>query len=122
MRGRKDFDIESDPPPDLAVEVDITSSSLNRMGIYASLGVPEVWRYDGETLTIYQLQLDETYVIHDRSLALPELPPEVVMQFLRLSDEQDETYLASRLRAWVRKQMRSTRKSASSRKKRPRKQ
>src|SRR5262245_35011499 len=56
MRGRKDFDAERDPPPDLAVEIDITSSSLPRMSIYATLGVPEVWRFDGTTLTINLLR------------------------------------------------------------------
>src|SRR5262245_709157 len=44
MRGKKHFDIHTDPPPDLAIEVDITSSSLDRMSIYATLGVAEVWR------------------------------------------------------------------------------
>lgn len=39
------------PPPDLAVEVDITVSSVPRQPIYAALGVPEVWRYDGRAVT-----------------------------------------------------------------------
>jgi Uma2 family endonuclease len=56
MRCRKEFDPESDPPPDLAIEVDITSSSLNRMSIYATLGVPEVWRFDGAQLSIHLLR------------------------------------------------------------------
>src|SRR5205807_6103105 len=93
MQSRKDFDLERDPPPDLAVEVDITSSSLDRMGIYASLGVPEVWRFDGEMLTVHLLQAEETYAPSERSRALPELPPDEVRRFLRLIDEQDETSL-----------------------------
>src|SRR5260370_39130270 len=52
MRSRKEFDPDTDPPPDLAIEVDITSSSLDRMSIYADLGVPQVWRFDGDTLTM----------------------------------------------------------------------
>ena len=47
VRDREVLDLDVDPPPDLAIEVDITSSSLNRMEIYAELRVPEVWRYDG---------------------------------------------------------------------------
>ena len=44
MAGRRRLDLRVDPPPDLAIEVDVTSSSLNRLAIYAALGVPEVWR------------------------------------------------------------------------------
>jgi Uma2 family endonuclease len=47
--GKKSLDISFDPPPDLAIETDISSSSIPRMPIYATLGVPEVWRYDGES-------------------------------------------------------------------------
>src|SRR5262249_45118647 len=53
MRGKKDLDLEADPPPDLAVEIDITSSSLPRMSIYASLSVAEVWRFDGAVVTFH---------------------------------------------------------------------
>ena len=61
VRGRLDLDLEVDPPPDLAVEVEITRSVLNRMGIYASLRVPEVWRSDGDQIIVEQLQADGTY-------------------------------------------------------------
>src|SRR5262249_12678957 len=54
MRGKKTFDVKTDPPPDLAVDVDISSSSLKRMAIYAALGVPEIWRFDGEVFEFYQ--------------------------------------------------------------------
>ena len=52
IRGKKRLDLTIDPPPDLAIEIDITSSSLNRQSIYASLGVPEIWRFDGESLRV----------------------------------------------------------------------
>ncbi|HKI20054.1 MAG TPA: Uma2 family endonuclease, partial [Isosphaeraceae bacterium] len=62
VRGkRKSIDLSVDPPPDLAIEIEISRSALDRMGIYATLGVPEVWRFDGETLLINQLQDDGTY-------------------------------------------------------------
>src|SRR3954454_19090485 len=60
VSGRK-IDLEVDPPPDLAIEVEISRSALDRMGIYAALGVPEVWRFDGETLRVAQLRADGTY-------------------------------------------------------------
>ncbi len=52
---------EGDPPPDLIVEVDITNPSLNKLPIYAALGVPEVWRHDGERLVILRLRSAEEY-------------------------------------------------------------
>src|SRR4051812_48635155 len=50
------IDLRRDPPPDLVIEVDVTSSSLDRMGIYAALGIAEVWRLDGDVLTFNVLQ------------------------------------------------------------------
>ena len=55
VRERDVLELDVDPPPDLAIEIDITSSSLNRMGIYAELRVPEVWRYDGKAVTFLVL-------------------------------------------------------------------
>ena len=71
MRTRKEFDLEHDPPPDLAIEVDITSSSLDRMGICADLGVPEVWRFDGSAFSINLLVGAPGYEQAERSRALP---------------------------------------------------
>jgi len=42
VRGRQELDLETDPPPDLAIEIDITSTSVNKFGIYLALGVPEL--------------------------------------------------------------------------------
>lgn len=56
VRGKKKLDFTQDPPPDLAIGIDITSSSLNQLALYASLGVGEVWRYNGSELVFYQLQ------------------------------------------------------------------
>lgn len=93
-----------DPPPDLAIEVDITSSSIDQLAIYAALGVPEVWRYDGQTLTMYHLETG-AYKNHDRSLSLPQLTASNVMQFLALSQTMGETSLARQFRQWARTQL-----------------
>lgn len=103
MRSRKEFDIENDPPPDLAVEVDITSSSIDRMSIYADLGVPEVWRFDGQTLSINLLR-EGQYESVESGLALPELTCEVVTRFLRRSDEVGETELLLEFLDWARQE------------------
>ena len=73
VRGRTDLDLSSDPPPDLVLEIDITSKSLVRVAIYARLGVPEIWRYENGTLQAYILTQD-TYEARSRSLAFPGLP------------------------------------------------
>jgi Uma2 family endonuclease len=107
MRCRKDFDPDEDPPPDLAIEIDITSSSLPRMSIYATLGVPEVWRFDGSVFTINLLREGGTYEESEASLALPELTVEVVTRFLNLSDQMGETDLIAAFMDWVRDEPKS---------------
>jgi Uma2 family endonuclease len=117
MRSREDFDPEQDPPPDLAIEVDITSSSLDRMSIYADLGVPEIWRFDGTRLSIHLLREGGNYEESERSLALPELTPDVVMRFLAMSAEMGETELLLAFLDWVRLQAKPPRKARRPRKK-----
>lgn len=90
VRDIEQIDLAHFPPPDLAVEVDITSSSLDRLSIYADLGVPELWRYDGRSLTLYQLQ-DGQYLPCNRSIALPLLQASDITRFLELRFPQNET-------------------------------
>ena len=67
VRGKREVDLDVDPAPDLAIEIEITTSAVNRMAIYAALGVPEVWRFDGQTLSIHGLAEDGAYHRLDRS-------------------------------------------------------
>lgn len=53
--GKKDISLESDPPPDIVLEVDLTNDSMRKLSIYAGLGVPEVWRFDGDRFHFYRL-------------------------------------------------------------------
>ena len=100
VRGIDQIDLNQFPPPDLALEIDITSSSINRLSIYAALEVPEVWRYDGQTLTILSLQNGE-YQSQDRSAALPLLKAEDMVQFLDLRNTLGETSLIKQFRQWL---------------------
>ena len=104
VRG-KSIDLRVDPPPDLAIEVEISRSALDRMGIYAALGVPEVWRFDGETLRVERLQDDRTYVLSATSLSFPFLATDEVVRFLRLAASMDHSEWGRRLRAWVRDEL-----------------
>ena len=101
VRGKTDIDLSVDPPPDLALEIDITSSSLNRLAIYASLGVKEVWRFDGENLLIYVL-VGDRYQIQQQSTILPILNTGKLLEILQGRDRQGENALIRELRLWVR--------------------
>jgi Uma2 family endonuclease len=70
--GKNVIDIKSDPPPDIAVEIDLTRNSLRKFRIYASLSIPEIWRYDGKAFRLYALT-DDKYVQINDSRLLPGL-------------------------------------------------
>lgn len=104
IRHKINLDLRTDPPPDLAIEVDYTSSSRSRMGIYAALGVPEVWRFDGTVLTIECLVGTE-YVPQSRSTVLPILQQRDIMDFLTASQAMGETSWVRTVRQWVREHL-----------------
>jgi Uma2 family endonuclease len=92
----------------LAIEVDNTRSSLNRLDIYRAIAVPEVWRFDGETLTIYRL-VDGVYRPQERSGALPLLQQSDIWRFLQLSQTMGETTWVRKFRKWVRAKIEASR-------------
>jgi Uma2 family endonuclease len=104
VRDKDEIDLTVDPPPDLAIEIDITRSSLNRMGIYAALRVPEVWRFDGTVLRVYRL-VGGNYVEVDHSMHFPFVPMAEVQAFLLRRGQTDETTLVKSFRQWVRDQI-----------------
>jgi Uma2 family endonuclease len=101
MRDKEKWDAAQDPPPDLAVEIDITSSWLDRLGIYAELQVPEVWRYDGEKLKILVL-VHGKYKERTKSLAFPTLPMDGFAQFVAKLGSADEVSLIQEFTDWLR--------------------
>jgi Uma2 family endonuclease len=102
VRGLPRIDLDIQPPPDLAIEVDNTSSSINRMDIYRALGIPEVWRFDGETLTICCL-VDGDYCTQETSQVLPILRRSDIQRFLQMSQTIGETSWIREFRQWIRK-------------------
>lgn len=102
---KEELDLTIDPPPDLAIEIDISRSSLDRMGIYAALGVPEIWRFDGKTLRVGRLGEEGTYLPCPSSPALPFLPMDEVVRFLRLAEGMDHSRWGREFRAWVRDEL-----------------
>ncbi|PSR14897.1 hypothetical protein C8255_23565 [filamentous cyanobacterium CCP3] len=100
VRGVGQINLAQYPPPDLAVEIDITSSSLDRLAIYSALRIPELWRFDGENLTIYALR-GEGYIVSLTSLALPPLAASDIERFLRLQPTTGENSLVKQFRQWL---------------------
>lgn len=107
MIGKRAIELSSDPPPDIVVEVDLSSRSLGKFPIYAALGVPEIWRYDGALFEMYYLAGGE-YLAVAASRAFPFLSPTVMTDLLEQSKHagQDETLETFRL--WL--QHRDTKK------------
>jgi Uma2 family endonuclease len=104
VRGKRRLDLNEDPAPDLVVEIDVTSSSLNRLQVYADLGVAEVWIYDGESLAIKQLQ-NNTYITSQKSQFFPSLPISEIAKFLQQAGKTDYLELVKAFRHWVRSQL-----------------
>jgi Uma2 family endonuclease len=100
VRGKTKLDFTQDPPPDLAIEIDITSSSINQLALYAALGVGEVWRYDGAALIFYQLEAGK-YTVVDRSPTFPILSPARVLEFLADCQTDGLNRAVKLLREWV---------------------
>jgi len=87
------------PPPDIAVEIDITSESLNRFPTYQNLGVPEIWRCDEQRLEIHHLT-ESGYVEAAASRAFPFLTGDVIFQFLERSRTEGQSATLRAFREW----------------------
>jgi len=97
----RDYDPASDPPPDLAVEIDVTSDSRRRLGVYAALRVPEVWRFDGSRLVVWTLH-GGAYVESPRSPTFPSASIDKLADFVRdYRTGSDRAWIKS-FRRWVR--------------------
>ena len=101
VRGRLDLDLQKDPPPDLALEIDVTSKSLNRFSIYARLGIPEIWCYDSGELKIYLLQAGE-YLESEKSLVFPSLEIRDLPQIIEQNRANGRRAIRKAVREWVR--------------------
>lgn len=103
VRGaiNRDLDFETDPPPDLAVEVEISRRAIPKLPLSATLGVPEVWRWDGDALTVLHLTPGGSYAEAAVSLAFPLLPPAVLASYLARAGTVDHTTLARELLDWA---------------------
>ena len=101
VRGKQELDLTVDPPPDLAIEIDITRRSIPRQPIYASLRIPELWRFDRK-LTVLRLGADGQYHAAQSSAAFPFLPLVQFERFLMRMEAEKQTAVLREFRRWVR--------------------
>ncbi len=99
IRGKKRLDLTIDPPPDLVLEIDLTSRT--HFDNYEKLGVPELWRYDGKTLEIHLLQAG-TYRVSKTSLHFPQLPlTEAIPYYVERSKVIGRNATMKEFRRWL---------------------
>lgn len=100
IEDRAELDLTVDPGPDLVVEIDLTHPSLDKMPIYASLGVVELWRYDGERMRFYLLVEEEYQEINNSDL-FPFLSATQLTQFIPTTKYRNLIPLIQEMRQWV---------------------
>lgn len=101
VRGKRRLDLMVDPPQDIVVDIDLTHSSMYKKGVFAALGVPEVWRDTGERLTI--LALDRaTYVEIPMSRQLPGVTADAVTELVAASMTSGRIEWLRHVREWAR--------------------
>src|SRR5487761_1613500 len=103
VNKRRSVDLSIDPPPDLVVETEDSRNVVQRLRIYAALGVPEIWRWRKNGLTAYSLEQGGKYVEREFSLNLPMLRVKDLEPFLAFEVAADESAWIRGFRAWVRK-------------------
>jgi Uma2 family endonuclease len=108
MRDKWEVDLSQDPPPDLVLEMDSTHHALDRESIYAALGVPELWRCNGNRLEVLLLGTNRAYQLSTKSSAFPFLPMDQIERFMLLSTSTPETRLMRSFRDWVKQNLRVT--------------
>lgn len=106
MAGVRQLDLKVHPAPDLAIEVDVTNSSLDRFGIYRKLGVRELWRLDGDELRFYKLGTDKKYAEAANSPTFVGITPADLMVFVKQArGVVDENQTADAFQVWVRQRI-----------------
>jgi len=102
VRGLTRIDLETDPPPDLVIEIDVTHASMDKLPVYASLGVPEVWRHNAGSVQMYRLAGSSYVEVHD-STVIPGLSAARLTGFVRDSLTSPRPDWWHGVETWVRK-------------------
>jgi Uma2 family endonuclease len=102
MWQKLEIDLAVDPPPDLAIEIEVSHSAMKKIhSIYSAFGVPEVWRFDGKRLQVYEFNRG-SYQSRETSLCFPGLPLERVEAIARRVGQVRDREMIDEFRHWVR--------------------
>lgn len=106
MIGKERIDLSIDPPPDLAIEIDVTSKT--KFSAYQALQVPEIWRYENKLLEINLLQGKE-YIKSETSLVFSIPVKDEIPRFIEMAKTSGTTFALKAFRKWVREYINSSR-------------
>ncbi|MFW5693002.1 MAG: Uma2 family endonuclease, partial [Thermoguttaceae bacterium] len=106
VRGKDTYEPGKDPPPDLAIEVEVTRTCLARLPVFATIGIPEVWRVDRRgRVQFYCLKgKKKEYEPVERSIAFPFLKPADLTRFVKRRVELGETAVVREFVEWAQRQ------------------
>jgi Uma2 family endonuclease len=105
MWDKKKINFKVDPPPDLAIEVDVTRKLLNKMALYAAFRVPELWSWRSNEFRVYELTKEGEYATRERSICLPTFPIAKTQEIVQRLWAAHEADLILAFRDWVRDNM-----------------
>jgi Uma2 family endonuclease len=100
VRGVEEIDLQVHPPPDVVLEVDITSPSLDKFGLYLAARVPEVWRYDGAPMCFHVLA-EAQYETASHSVCFPHLAAQMLERYLAIGREQGSTAMLQAVKSEI---------------------
>jgi Uma2 family endonuclease len=100
IRGKVTIDLDTDPPPDLVLEIDLTHPSLDKLPLYAAVGVPEVWRYTNDHLVMYRLT-DNNYTVVETSGVLPDVARVDIQRWIEAGQQMPRTIWMKQVQGWA---------------------
>lgn len=104
VREKEDINLDFDPPPDLVLEVEYSKSKIDKLRLYASMGIPEFWRYNGSVLRVYKLELGQ-YIESNSSPTFATVAVTEIPKFITESRKVGEITCTRNFRNWIRRQL-----------------
>ncbi|PAX52748.1 Uma2 family endonuclease [Brunnivagina elsteri] len=104
VRDKESIDLEKDPPPDIVLEVEYSRSAINKVNLYAAMGIPEFWRFNGNVLRIYTLSGKEYTEVQISPTFNPILVKEIP-RFIQQAKKNGENTTTREFRTWVKQQI-----------------
>jgi Uma2 family endonuclease len=108
VRCKDTYDPKKDPPPDLAIEIDVANTSVPRLPVVARIGVREVWRLDEQRELRFFGLAKAKYEAMEQSIAFPFLKPPDPMRFINRRSEIGENGVVREFVAWATKAQRKS--------------